>query len=49
MFQSHLSLSVHSIDPSTALIEICGDVNLYAENQLTEAFLEAARGKGLAA
>ncbi len=45
MFQSRLSANVRSITPEIAVIEVRGEINLYSENVLTDAFTESTRGE----
>ncbi len=45
MFQSRLSAIVKIISAKIAVIQIRGEINLYSENVLMDAFLEAMRGE----
>ncbi len=45
MFQSRLSAIVKIISAKIAVIQIRGEINLYSENVLMDAFLEATRGE----
>ena len=48
MVKANITLSVRKIGGGSSIIDICGEVNAFAENALTEACTEASSGNARA-